>query len=205
MTSRDSGTRMPALFLAHGNPMNAIADTEFTRALGRLAADLPRPEAILVVSAHWLTWGTRVLSVAEPRTIHDFSGFPEALYAVRYPAPGAPGQAEYVRTLLPGAALDDGWGLDHASWSVLRHMWPAADIPDLRALDRPGRDAADALGPRRAAGSAPGPRCAGGGQRQHRSQLRRSHLGAGPSAPSVGPESSTPGWPTLSCVPTTSR
>jgi len=120
---------MPALFLAHGNPMNAIADNEFTRSLGRLAAELPRPDAIMVVSAHWLTWGTRVLSAETPRTIHDFSGFPEALYAIQYPAPGAPGQAQLVRELLPEAALDDGWGLDHASWLVLRHMWPAADIP----------------------------------------------------------------------------
>jgi len=129
MTNGGSGSRMPALFLGHGNPMNALADTEFTRALGRLAAELPRPEAIMVVSAHWLTWGTRVLAAAAPRTIHDFSGFPEALYAVEYPAPGAPSQAEYVHELLPEAELDDGWGLDHASWSVLRHMWPAADIP----------------------------------------------------------------------------
>ena len=129
MTTSGSGTRMPALFLAHGNPMNAIADNEFTRALGRLAAELPRPDAIMVVPAHWLTWGTRVLSAETPRTIHDFSGFPEALYAIQYPAPGAPGQAQLVRELLPEAALDDGWGLDHASWLVLRHMWPAADIP----------------------------------------------------------------------------
>ena len=155
MTSRNSGTRMPALFLAHGNPMNAIADTEFTRALGRLAAELPRPEAIMVVSAHWLTWGTRVLSAVEPRTIHDFSGFPEALYAVRYPAPGAVSQAEYVRALLPGATLDDGWGLDHASWSVLRHMWPAADIPtfelslDLGATPRTHWDLGTRLAPLR--------------------------------------------------------
>ena len=129
MTTSGSGTRMPALFLAHGNPMNAIADNEFTRALGRLAAELPRPDAIMVVSAHWLTWGTRELSAETPRTIHDFSGFPEALYAIQYPAPGAPSQARLVHELLPEAALDDGWGLDHASWLVLRHMWPAADIP----------------------------------------------------------------------------
>jgi len=121
--------RLPALFLAHGNPMNAIADNEFTRALARLAAELPRPEAVLVVSAHWLTHGTHVLSATAPRTIHDFSGFPPELYAVRYPAPGAPVKAALVRELLPEAVLDDTWGLDHAAWAVLKHMWPGADVP----------------------------------------------------------------------------
>jgi 4,5-DOPA dioxygenase extradiol len=121
--------RMPALFLAHGNPMNAIADNSFTRALGYLAADLPRSEAILVVSAHWLTRGTHVLTSAAPRTIHDFGGFPEELYAVEYPASGAPEYAGIVRELVPEAVADGAWGLDHASWTVLRHMWPAADVP----------------------------------------------------------------------------
>jgi 4,5-DOPA dioxygenase extradiol len=121
--------RMPALFLAHGNPMNAIADNSFTRALGHLAAELPRPDAILVVSAHWLTRGTHVLTARAPRTIHDFSGFPEELYAVEYSAPGAPDHAALLRELLPEAVPDDTWGLDHASWTVLRHMWPAADVP----------------------------------------------------------------------------
>jgi 4,5-DOPA dioxygenase extradiol len=121
--------RLPALFLGHGSPMNALADNDFTRSLGRLAAVLPRPEAILVVSAHWLTRGTYVLSSATPRTIHDFGGFPPELYEVRYPAPGAPDKARLVADLLPEVELDDTWGLDHASWSVLRHMWPAADVP----------------------------------------------------------------------------
>jgi 4,5-DOPA dioxygenase extradiol len=129
MAATDGPTRLPTLFLGHGNPMNALADNEFTRALGRLAAELPRPEAILVVSAHWLTRGTHVLSTGTPRTIHDFGGFPEELYAVQYPAPGAPPKAAAVKELLPEVILDDGWGLDHASWSVLRHMWPAADVP----------------------------------------------------------------------------
>jgi Catalytic LigB subunit of aromatic ring-opening dioxygenase len=123
------GSRLPALFIGHGNPMNALADNEFTRSLGRLAAELPRPEAVLVVSAHWLTRGTHVLSPAAPRTIHDFGGFPPELYAVQYPAPGAPEKATLVKELLPEAVLDDAWGLDHASWAVLRHMWPAADVP----------------------------------------------------------------------------
>lgn len=129
MNASEIGVRMPALFLAHGNPMNAVADNDFTRTLALLAKDLPRPQAILVVSAHWLTRGTHVLSAPEPRTIHDFGGFPEELYQVQYPAPGAPTYARLVHELAPEAALDDTWGLDHASWTVLRHMWPGADIP----------------------------------------------------------------------------
>lgn len=129
MTATGLGPRLPSLFIGHGTPMNALADNEFTRALGRLAAELPPPEAVLVVSAHWLTRGTRILAAAAPRTIHDFGGFPPELYAVEYPAPGAPETARRVGELLPEALLDEGWGLDHASWAVLRHMWPAADVP----------------------------------------------------------------------------
>jgi 4,5-DOPA dioxygenase extradiol len=109
--------------------MNALADNAFTRSLTALAADLPRPEAVLVVSAHWLTGGTHVLSSAEPRTIHDFGGFPDELYRVQYPAAGAPEYAALVCDLIPEARADESWGLDHASWSVLRHMWPEADVP----------------------------------------------------------------------------
>ena len=125
----ETATRMPALFLAHGNPMNALEDNEFTRALSRLAGDLPRPEAVLVVSAHWLTDGTHVLSIAEPRTIHDFGGFPRELYEVQYPARGAPDRAQRVCELAPTVTGDERWGLDHASWTILRHMWPKADVP----------------------------------------------------------------------------
>ena len=128
-THDPAAMRMPALFLAHGNPMNALADTEFTRALARLAAGLPRPSAIMVVSAHWLTRGTRVLVSHAPRTIHDFYGFPSELYEVEFPAPGAPAAAQRVRELAPIVQPDDAWGLDHAAWSILRHMWPAADVP----------------------------------------------------------------------------
>ncbi|NTU72129.1 MAG: 4,5-DOPA dioxygenase extradiol [Coriobacteriia bacterium] len=120
---------MPALFLAHGNPMNALEDNAFTRSLSTLAADLPRPKAVLVVSAHWLTRGTHVLASATPRTIHDFGGFPRELYEVEYPAAGSPEGAELVCELLPEARPDESWGLDHASWTVLRHMWPGADVP----------------------------------------------------------------------------
>ena len=121
--------RQPALFLAHGNPMNALADNAFTRSLTRLAGQLDRPEAVLVVSAHWETNGTRVLDLANPPTIHDFGGFPRELYEVQYPAAGAPALAEEVAALLGDARTDSTWGLDHASWTVLRHMWPEADVP----------------------------------------------------------------------------
>lgn len=142
MGSIEPVRRMPALFLGHGNPMNALADNGFTQALARLAADLPRPEAVLVVSAHWLTRGTRVLTADPPRTIHDFGGFPEELYRVLYAAPGAPRQAGLVRELLPEAVADGEWGLDHASWTVLRHMWPDADVPTFELsldLDAPAQ------------------------------------------------------------------
>lgn len=129
MTSRANPNRMPALFLAHGNPMNALADNTFTRGLTAMAGDLPRPKAVLVVSAHWQTRGTHVLSSANPRTIHDFGGFPEELYEVQYPAAGSPEFAACVCELIPEARADDAWGLDHASWSILRHMWPDADVP----------------------------------------------------------------------------
>lgn len=125
-----SPARMPALFIGHGNPMNAIANNDFTHALAALAADLPRPDAILVVSAHWLTRGTLVLGAPNHRTIHDLGGFPRELYEIQYPALGAPAYADRVSALLaPSAAIDTTWGLDHASWSILRHMWPDASMP----------------------------------------------------------------------------
>lgn len=124
-----SATRMPSLFLAHGNPMNAIADNGFTRALARIPETLPRPNAILVVSAHWLTDRTEIQGIKHPLTIHDFGGFPRSLYEIEYPAPGAPDVAEAVGSLLSEARVVSDWGLDHAAWTVLRHMWPEADVP----------------------------------------------------------------------------
>ena len=120
---------MPALFLGHGSPMNAIQNNDFTQRLTALGASLPPPEAILVVSAHWETDGTEVLYSAKPPTIHDFYGFPEKLFQVEYPAPGAPEKARETAKLIPGAQLSERWGFDHGTWSLLVHMYPQANIP----------------------------------------------------------------------------
>ncbi|MGO9086844.1 MAG: 4,5-DOPA dioxygenase extradiol [Candidatus Sulfotelmatobacter sp.] len=123
---------MPVLFVGHGSPMNAIEHNAFTEALAPLSARLPRPKAVCVVSAHWVTTGSRVMAAAHPRTIHDFYGFPPPLYEVQYPAPGAPAEARKLAgnpEIVPNIVLDDEWGLDHGSWSVLRHLYPKADVP----------------------------------------------------------------------------
>lgn len=128
--------RMPVVFVGHGSPMNAVQDNAFTRALRDLGARLPRPSAVCVVSAHWVTPGTRVTATARPETIHDFYGFPRPLYDIRYPAPGAPGEAHRV-SQETRAGEDVEWGLDHGAWAVLRHMYPAADVPVFQvSLDR---------------------------------------------------------------------
>jgi len=123
--------RMPALFVGHGNPMNAIEDNAWSRAQQALAARLPRPRAILAISAHWYVDGLHATGAEHPRTIHDFGGFPEALYRVQYPAPGDPALARRVAALLGArrASVTGGWGLDHGTWSVLRHLRPEADVP----------------------------------------------------------------------------
>lgn len=122
---------MPALFFGHGSPMNAIQDNEFVHAWRQLGQKLPRPEAILSVSAHWETRGTCVTAMVKPPTIHDFGGFPRELYEIQYPAPGSPALA---RDIITGITMDtvlpdERWGLDHGTWSILRHMYPEADIP----------------------------------------------------------------------------
>ena len=122
---------MPALFVGHGSPMNAVEDNAFSRQWAALGRSLPRPKAILCVSAHWQTAGTAVTAMAAPGTIHDFYGFPDALYRVQYPAPGAPDLARRVQEVVQATSvqLDEQWGLDHGTWSVLRRMYPRAGIP----------------------------------------------------------------------------
>jgi len=123
--------RMPAIFVGHGSPMNAISDNRYTRAWVARSALMPRPRALLSVSAHWFTRGTGVTAMLAPKTIHDFGGFPEELYQVRYPAPGDPDLAAEIQSLLKPATvhLDSSWGLDHGTWQVAIHLFPDADVP----------------------------------------------------------------------------
>jgi 4,5-DOPA dioxygenase extradiol len=130
--TRATSPRMPVIFIGHGSPMNAISDNAFTRRLRAWGAELPRPAAILSVSAHWLTPGSTHVDVQQrPRTIHDFGGFPRELHEMQYPAPGAPAIAR--QAVLAAAPLhvrpSDDWGLDHGTWTVLHHLFPRADIP----------------------------------------------------------------------------
>ncbi len=127
----DSVGLMPTLFVGHGSPMNAIEENEFVAGWRNQAVTIPRPSAILCISAHWETRGTYVTAMAKPQTIHDFGGFPCELYQVQYPAPGNPALAKEVTKLITGTPVfpDEKWGLDHGTWSVIRHFYPEADIP----------------------------------------------------------------------------
>jgi 4,5-DOPA dioxygenase extradiol len=122
---------LPAIFFGHGNPMNAVLNNDYTNAWRRIGAQMPRPRAIVSISAHWFVPETGVTVSTAPRTIHDFGGFPRELYQVQYLAPGDPDLARRIQAMLAPlpVALDDAWGLDHGTWSVLRHVYPAADIP----------------------------------------------------------------------------
>ncbi len=130
-SSGDRKMRMPVLFVGHGSPMNAISENEFVQNWRSLGKSLPRPKAILCISAHWETRGTFVTAMPKPQTIHDFGGFPKALFDVQYPAPGSPEFAHETKRIVSktGVGLDDQWGLDHGAWSVIKNIYPLADVP----------------------------------------------------------------------------
>jgi len=122
---------MPVLFLGHGSPMNAIEENEFVTGFRNIGKSIPKPVAILCISAHWETRGTFVTAMEKPETIHDFGGFPQALFEVQYPAPGSPELAAELGHMVTGThiGMDDKWGLDHGAWSVIKHLYPNADVP----------------------------------------------------------------------------
>lgn len=132
-------SKMPVLFLGHGSPMNAIEENEFVAGFRKVGQDIQKPNAILCISAHWETRGTFVTAMDLPRTIHDFGGFPKELFEVQYPAPGSPALAQETKDLITNTevGLDHHWGLDHGAWSVIKHLYPNADIPVIQmSLDR---------------------------------------------------------------------
>lgn len=128
------GFKLPALFIGHGSPMNGIEDNEFSQTWKKFGKEIPEPKAVIVISAHWLTSGTRITAMENPRTIHDFGGFPKELFEVQYPAKGSPELAEATSKLITSTntILDHDWGLDHGTWTVVRHMYPNAAIPVLQ-------------------------------------------------------------------------
>lgn len=127
----ESTAKMPVLFMGHGSPMNAIEENEFVQGFRAMGKDITRPRAVLCISAHWETRGTYVTAMDHPRTIHDFGGFPKALFDVQYPAPGSPKLAGEIRSSIKKTevGLDNTWGLDHGAWSVIKHLYPHADVP----------------------------------------------------------------------------
>lgn len=143
-TLKEEEKEMPVLFVGHGSPMNGIEQNPFSQYWTQLAKELPRPKAVLVISAHWLSRGTRITAMDFPKTIHDFGGFPEALYQVQYPAPGNPALAKAAAGLVHSTQveLDHDWGLDHGTWTIVRHMYPDADIPVLQLSIDYTKDAA---------------------------------------------------------------
>jgi len=129
-----NGQLMPVLFIGHGSPMNGIEDNVFSRTWSALGKEIPTPKAVLVISAHWLTRGTYITAMREPKTIHDFGGFPKELFQVQYPAKGDPELAVETKKLVKSThiELDHEWGLDHGAWTIIRHMYPQANIPVLQ-------------------------------------------------------------------------
>jgi len=127
----EKSDEMPVLFLGHGSPMNAIEENEFVRGFRQVGTSIPKPSAIICISAHWETKGTYVTAMEHPKTIHDFGGFPKELFEVEYPAPGDPGLARETKELVKKTqvGLDEKWGLDHGAWSVIKHLYPKADVP----------------------------------------------------------------------------
>lgn len=131
---QEVGYKHPVLFIGHGSPINGIEDNKFSRTWAKFGKEIPKPKAVLVISAHWLTKGTQITAMDNPKTIHDFGGFPKELFEVQYPAKGSPELAITTSKLITTTKveLDHEWGLDHGTWTVVRHMYPNADIPVLQ-------------------------------------------------------------------------
>jgi len=131
---KEQDQKMPLLFIGHGSPMNGIEDNEFSQRWHTMGKEIEKPSAVLCISAHWLTQGTHITAMQNPKTIHDFGGFPQELFNVQYPAPGDPGLAKETASIIhkTQVGLDHDWGLDHGTWSVVKNMYPHADIPVLQ-------------------------------------------------------------------------